>query len=360
MDIHSLEAAFIRYQFRSNGAGRLRLWGKLAKLLRSNVPIKKALESIYERRLRMSKSDVTAKAVADWLEQMNNGIRFSEAIVGWVDANERMLLSAGEQSGTLSGALESSVLLMKSKKAIRSAIIGGTAYPMILLLMSFGILMLFGYLVIPAFSKVVGDDKWTGAALAMIQISHFVQHWLWLVGVMTVALFVAFIWSLPRWDGKYRVLADKYIPYSIFRMVEGATWMIALSAMVDAGIRLENALEEMAERAYPWLENRIRACLTGMRSGKNPGESLIESGMGFPDPEILDDISVYSALSGFEEALSRIGREWLEDGVDRIKGVMNALFAIFVVLVGVIIASMVGGMFAMQIQLTQILKSMSH
>lgn len=357
MNKKDIELRFNQFQFKSGLASRLKLWRKLSKLLGNNVPIKKALESMLESRLRVSKTDTIAIAISAWLVSTNNGVRFSVAIDGWVSDNEIMLLSAGEQSGSLRGALESCVKLMVSGKKIKSTIISGITYPAFLIMMAFGVLLLFGYKVIPVFSAIVGDDKWTGMAGMMVSISHWVQNYLVFAAIAVIVIIAVFFWTLPRWVGKYRVIADRYVPWSVYRMIQGSAWMIALAAMIDAGMRIETALDEMRKRANPWLASRIASCLVGMRSGFTVGESLSNSGMEFPDREIIDDLVVYSSLSGFDDALKKIGDEWLEDGVDRIKGVMAVLFSMFVVLDAGILAFMFAGMLAMQLQLTPLLRA---
>ena len=357
MNKKEFERKFAQFQFKSGLTARLNLWRKLSKLLSNNVPIKKALESMLESRLRVSKKDTVATAITDWLVSTNNGVRFSVAIDGWVSDNEIMLLSAGEQSGSLRGALDSCVKLMLSGKKIKSAIVSGITYPAFLIMTAFGILLLFGYRVIPVFSANVGEDKWTGMAGIMVVVAHWVQNYLAFAAVVVVAIIAVFFWTLPRWAGKYRVIADRSVPWSIYRMIQGSAWMIALAAMIDAGMRIETALDEMQKRANPWLASRIASCLVGMRSGFTVGESLSNSGMEFPDREIIDDLVVYSALSGFDDALKKIGDEWLEDGVDRIKGVMAVLFSVFVVLDAGILAFMFSGMLAMQLQLTSLLRA---
>lgn len=357
LDFNDLNLWWSRNSIRHSGAARRRTWLKLAKLISNGVPILQALQTMQERRLKLkSASDPMVVALTDWIAHMRNGRRFAEAIDGWVPEEERMLIASGEASGTLEASLQSACTQIISGQEIRGALVAGFAYPAILIVLAFGVLVLFGYKIIPAFSGVIGDKGWQGMAASMVWVADFVQHWLWLVAVVLVSSIAAFFVSLPRWDGRTRIFLDLYPPYSIYRTVKGSAWIIAVASLVEAGERMENALKMLADQANPWMRNRIEACLAGMRSGHNLGEALARAGHGFPDQEVIDDLGVYSSLSGFDQALSLIGREMLTETVERIKVSMRLVFGVGLLLVAGIIAWMISGMIAMQTQMGQIMQ----
>lgn len=357
--ISGFEQSFAKVMFKLDTDGRRRLWLKLAKLIGNGVQILNAIASIRNLRIESGgESHPETIALGEWAKQMNNGRPLSEAMDTWIPTDERMLIAAGEASGTMEVALRSSARVLQARKQINAAVIGGLLYPFVLLLMSFGVLYLFGFKIVPAFTTgALKNAHWTGIALGMINVSLFIQQWLWVLGGAFVAILIAFFTTLPRFDGPIRVKLDRYPPYSIFRVIQGSTWLIAMAAMVEAGLRIESALTQLAETAGPWLRNRINACITEMRSGRNMGDALSRTGYEFPDREIINDLGVYAALSGFDQALSITGREWLEESVDQIKKRMNVVFGICILLLGGLIAFMVSGMIAMQLQLATALQT---
>lgn len=355
-DFSDMEMTFARRAISGNSAGRKRIWLKLAKLLDNGVQIKVALESMRTRRVRAKGAkDAVAVAYGEWISEINNGKRFSDAIIGWVPPEEVMLISSGEQSGRMEASLHSAVSLIDSGDKIKSAVIGGLMYPAILILMAFGTLYLFGYKVIPGFARILPEDRWTGLAANMVDVSHFVQNWLWLVALLLIVVIASVIWSLSRWNGAIRTKLDAYPPYSIYRLVKGSTWMIALSSLVEAGVRAETAFQMLGERASPWLKERNDACLHGMRNGYSIGDALARSGHNFPDAEIIDDLGVYSSLSSFDQALAVIGKETMASSIESIQGVMKIVFNAGIAVVGVLLFWMIGGMLAMQVQMSSAL-----
>lgn len=353
--VKGLEAGFAKFWFKHiDHSARRRLWLKLAKLIGNGVQILQAVDSIKDRRIASGgKGEPETLALSAWSAAMKNGARLSKAMEGWVTVEEMMLISAGEQSGTLEASLRSAARVMEARKRISGAVYAGLAYPFVLVLMAIGVLFLFGFKIVPAFTKVLQGAEWHGLAKGMIIISNFAHDWLWLVVPAAGVMIVVFFMTLSQFDGPLRIRLDRYAPYSIYRIMQGSTWLIALSAMVEAGLRIEVALEQLASSAGPWLHRRITTCLAGMRSGRNMGEALARAGFEFPDREIIEDLGVYSSLSGFEEALSMLGKEWLDESVEQIESRMKVVFGVCLLMVGLLIAFLVSGMMAMELQMSE-------
>jgi type II secretory pathway component PulF len=225
--------------------------------------------------------------------------------------------------------------------------------------MAIGVLFLFGFRIVPAFTKVLHGAEWHGVAKGMILLSDFARDWLWIAVPVAASLIVVFFATLSHFDGPVRIWLDRYTPYSIYRIMQGSTWLIALAAMVEAGLRIEIALEQLSESAAPWLKRRISTCLAGMRSGHSMGDALARAGYEFPDREIIEDLGVYSSLSGFEEALAMLGREWLDESVAQIESRMKVVFGVCLLCVGALIAFLVSGMMDMELQMSRAMQQLA-
>lgn len=357
--MNDIEYKLNRFLFKADASGRKRLWAKLAKLISNGVPILDAFNSMHARRVASgNEKNPMTLAIGHWIKEIKNGRRVSQAIEGWVDRDEQMLIAAGEQSGKLDEALNSAAEVMEAKKKIRGAVIGGLIYPVVMMCIAIGVLIMFSFKIIPSFTKVVSDEKWHGVARFMIDLANFSRDYILIIVAVIIAVIVAFFVSLPRWSNGFRIKLDQYAPYSVYRMLQGSTWMISFAALVSAGVRIENALQQLSEGASPWMADRVQSCLRGMRSGLNAGDALAKSGYGFPDLEIIDDLGVYSKLSGFDEALSIIGKEWIKESVESIQVMMKVIFGISLLFVGFFVAFMVGGLVGMELQMAEIMKSM--
>lgn len=348
---------FAIFQFKMNAKKRIRMWRKIQSMIRNGVPILEAIQEMLRRAASKSKSHPDVIMLNEWRIELQKGHRFSVAVASWVPSNEIMIIAAADDAGRLSDGFDSAMLVTRSNAAIKSAVIGGLAYPSFLFALALGMMWMFGTQVIPKFSMIAGDDsKWTGLASVVVKLSYFTQHYLLFVVIGLIVFIGAIFWSLSRWDSSLRIKLDKYPPFSIYRMVTGASWLISLSALIKSGVRLEAALQKLASNSGLWMKNRIFAAIMGLRSGSTLGDALAKSGYNFPDEEIIDDLMVYSKLSGFDDALSILGNEWINEGVSRIRDQMKVLFSIAILCVASVIAIEAGGLFAMQGQLQTIIK----
>lgn len=361
LDLSGLAFSFGKFQFRHNTDYRRRVWVKLSKLIQNGVNIIDAIQSMRQRRFReYGASDPVVLAMDAWVRHLKNGRKLNDAVADWVPPQERMLIAAGERSGKLADALMSSAAVMVAQRDIKRAVIGGLAYPILLVIAVFGMLFFFGYKLIPTFSRIVPDDKWSGMASFVVGVSHWVQHWLWLPAALLLLGGGWLLWALPNWVGAYRVKADRWPLFATYRLVTGSAWIISLSAMVGAGERIEDALNLLSKGVQPFVESRTQSILRGLRNGLNLGDAMSYARTGFPDPEIIDDLATFSAVAGLDEALKTIAREWISDSVESIRSSMKVVFNIGLVAVAVVLGVMMTGLIAMQMQMGQLIQHGAH
>src|SRR3546814_18795379 len=82
---------------------------------------------------------------------------------------------------------------------------------------------------------------------------------------------------------RIRIYLDKIPPWSIYRMLQGSTFLLNIAIMIKAGVRLQNILIMMDKTGSPWVRSRVGAALAGINSGLNLGQALPGTGYQFPD-----------------------------------------------------------------------------
>lgn len=346
--MRDVEIFFAKAQF--NGEVRVKFYRKLSSLLTNGVPAMQALELLYARASNNGKSRGAPLAVVleSIIQVVRSGGSLASGLKVWVPTAEGMLLQAGERSGSLEEAMISACEVMDSGTRMKAAVKGGVTYPAILFMAAMGVLLLFGLKVIPEFARVADPKSWTGVAAMMYVMSNAVQVYT-IPGFGAIAAVIAVIMSsLPRMTGAMRIKLDAFPPYSIYRISVGSGFMISLSALVKAGVPLEKALQELRATATPYLSERIQATIMGLRSGVNFGEALNRAGHKFPDQEIIDDITIYASLSGFDKAMETVAKEWLEKGVEDVNAKAKALNGAAMGFMGGVIGFLVYGMIAIQ------------
>lgn len=342
-------------KFSMNGKVRLRLYRKIAGLLSNGVSLQAALDVLYDQASKggKKKGDPVAIGIDSWRQTYRNGRPFGQALAGWAPLSERMLVEAGETGSRLDEALMNVIKLAESDAAIKGALVGGLSYPGVLLTMLGGMLYLFGVQVIPNFEQLLPKDQWTGLAYGMALMSTFAQDYLIPTAIGLVVFVVVFSISAPKWTGRIRVFFDKIPPWSIYRLVQGGGFLMAVAALVGIGVSVPEVLRKLRRNANPWMRERIDDALRHVNSGANLGDALYRGGYGFPDQEVVEDLRIYASLSSFDESLKAVSNEWLETGVDKIKAQAKVLNTVAILLIGITIMTLLGGLFALQQQITQ-------
>lgn len=349
------ERWFARVQF--GGKQRVRVYRKIVRLLQNNVPLLVALQSIWVLASKNGKKPglPTAQILQAWINQVKNGKALDVAIQGWVPETDRTVIGAGNESGKLPEAIENACYLYEGQKKIRNAVIAGVAYPFALFVMVIVFLFIFGIDVIPKFETVLPRDRWTGLAGQMSSLSDFVQNWMVPTLIGVAALFAVMLWSMPRWTGKARVKLERFPPYSLYKLVTGSGFLLSMAALTSAGVKQTNALRIMMRDAKPWMQERLSRTLYFVNEGQNLGEALYLTGLQFPDPETVNDLRTYAPLTGFDEMLMRLGRENLEDTIERIQQQSVIMRNAGLMFGAIVVAWLFMGIFSIQTQITQAL-----
>ena len=331
---------------------RLRLYRKLASLLRTGMPLPRALDTLW----RVASDDgrrpnlPLALATDQWRRQVYDGNSIGRTLADWVPAREWMVVEAG--SGNLAEALEAAASLTETSRRMVGAVFGAVAYPIFLVILLSVILWIFSVQAIPAFAQVKPMEQWTGLAAGMAVMSQLVHAgMLPLAAAVSVAVAVA-LWSLPRWTCAWRSAFDRVAPWSLYRMIVGAGVLTSLVSFMRAGMPVPEAVRRLRVGAGPWLAERLDATLYFLNSGHDLGAALQMAGHGFPDRAIIEDLRVYASLGNLEEALQRIAAEWTRESVERLDAFSGTMKVVGMVLVAATVAWIQIGIITVQQQLT--------
>lgn len=336
-----------------SSTGRLKIYRKLAALLRNRFSLMNALDMIYNGLSEDGKhpNEPLAVAVSAWGRALQEGHPFSDSLKGWAPSRERLMLSVGDVSDLESALLNLIKVTEGSTRMIRP-IISSIAYPSFLLMMSVLILYAIGVYMVPPMLSAAPNTKWTGTAKSLIALSFWIEkNWALAFSVFPV-LFITIYVTIGRWTGPIRVKFDHYPPWSLYKIFAGITWLLALSALIKGGVPVSVALTSLRRDSNKYLIERIDGALKYIKNGDNLGQALDKAGHEFPDKQIIADLKIYSELDNFEEALDKLANEWLDESVYMIEQRAEIMNMIAMLMVSGIIAWAVFGTFDMQDQIT--------
>ena len=355
--MNKLELLYAKLMFRMNTEKRMSICRKLASLLRNDFTLIDALE-----RLEMVEShggtrprEPFAIVMREWQKNLERGMTFSEATRGWVPQNETLLVTSGNLSN-LVVALENVGRVVDGTQRIRRAMTSAIGYPLFLLGLTFGIIIMVGIYLVPPLIEVGGGNVvWRGSAQSLVWLSNISIKY-WYIFLVVFASVIAVVWvSLANWSGRLRAVFDKFPPWSIYKIQMSVGWLMSLGAMVSAGVTIPDAMRMLADSANRYLKSILERTLRYIANGENLGRALEHTGRDFPDSEIIGDLTIYADMNGFDENLNRVANDYLNESVRKMEKISNTLNSIGILLISAIIAWVVLGTFQMQDQITSAL-----
>ena len=127
---------------------------------------------------------------------------------------------------------------------------------------------------------------------------------------------------------------------------------MSLGAMVSAGIAIPEAIRMLADNSNRYLRRILETVLRYIANGDNLGVALANSKFGFPDDEIIGDLTIYADMNEFDKNLNRVAQDYLDESVRKMEKISSTLNSLGILLVSAIIAWVVLGTFQMQEQIT--------
>ncbi len=287
--------------------------------------------------------DPVAFLCAIWNEAVLNGDSLGEAVEGWVPHAESSILKVSGQADLPRATRNLETLFVASKK-MRRSIINGTAMPVFSLYMLAGVFIAFHVYGTPIFSSQLPLSKWPAPPLIIDSVGNFFWNYWILTLVMPVVIFMLAAYSLPRLTGRIRLFLDFFPPWSIYKIVSGASFMLSLAAMRAVGMTNGDAMTAIAGDASPWLKDildRARAEMTNAQG--NIGAALLAVGANFPDEVTVLNLRSFSPMPTFSETIEATAGAWLENAVLKLADRMKIINTAMGILVGgVIIFGLIG------------------
>ncbi len=318
--LNDIQYKFNRVMFKRDLKGLLRLYRKLSGMLDNNEALPRAIDRLWVHSSENGTKLNSPMAVAlkEWKGALQEGRNLTDAMLGWVPDRHAMILRAGEESGAIAKGLQTIEHIEKSSSEMRAVISKAVGYPIFVFLALFGVLWVLGMNLVEPIRQYAPESVQAKIG-ALGSVTDFVRH----QGIFIFMLFggLAFltVWSMPRWVGKWRVKADKYVPYSWYRIWNGSAFLMSMSALLAAQTPVSRALSILEASASPWLRERIFSARQEVMRGKNLGEALEADGLGFPEKTIIRDMIILSERTDVSAVLENVSKEWLTDKIEELE-----------------------------------------
>ena len=316
---------------------RYKFYRKLAQLLENGVPLNTAMGQIARIASR-SRSSIMPVLYRKWIRNIENGANFGQVLSEYIPSSEAILLETGANSGRLVEALENTAQSIEQQAKVKKAIIGSAAYPMVLVAMLIAAMLLSSYQVIPTFEEIIPVEEWVGISYGVAIAAQFIRSYSFMIFATLGAIVLVIIYTMPRWTSKSRITFDNIPPWSMYKMWQGSSFLLAISSMMASGVKLDEvSLGKISKQSDPYLSQRIRSLVRFITAGDNLGDALYKSGYKFPDEEIISDLQIYANLRGFDQNLIWITRSWVDSLVEQVQVTMKVVNVVILMLIAIVI-----------------------
>jgi len=257
----------------------------------------------------------------------------------------RATVAAGEQSGHLDVVLERLAEYTEARQILRQTVTNALIYPIVLVLMSVGIISFMLASVVP---KIVGVFENAGGELpgltrGLIATSDFLRnHWFLLIVGIGAVIYV--IWWLLQKDGPKRryhnMLLRTPIVGRLTRGINTARFTRTLSILAGSGVPILDALKIAAEvvENLP-MRDAVNEAAVRVREGAAISTSLAASKL-FP-PMMIHLISSGEAGGRLEEMLGRSATNQEREVNALITTLLGILQPLLIVAMGAVVMTIV-------------------
>jgi len=321
---------------------------QLATLVDAGLPLLRGL-----RVLEKQERNVNLKGIlSDLSVSIEGGSTFSEALAQHPKVFNRLFINmvkAGELGGVLEVVLKRLAEFSEKAQKIKGKVKAAMFYPVAVLLVAFGIMILLLTWVIPKFKDVFAgmNIKMPWFTTFVMNISDMVRvHFLETMGVFAVlvVLFLLFIktkFGRRLWD-KFKLIMPP--TGQVVTKVSISRFTRTLGTLVSSGVPILQALTIVKETAGNVI---IASAVALVHESVKEGETItapLEASRVFP-PMVISMVDVGEQTGALPEMLLKIADNYDEEVDNAVSAMTSLLEPIMIVLLAVIVGSIVIAMF---------------
>ena len=301
---------------------RSSVWRMISDVVASGVALDEALDSLIEG-YQLTGQDDLAQVLAEMRAASLDG-RIPERMSRYVSPAERLIMEGlGSQEADV--VFSSASRLLRNRLAIRKAFNDAIAMPILLALSLLGLILFFGYELLPAFLEIIDEDELPVFQAVVVDVTMGLSHNPLLPFLIIGAIIACLVVLMRYWTGPGRVVADSFPPFSIQRMQAGTGFLFAVIEHGRIGSAVNaDLLLSMARVTGPYEASRIQALVPFLEETGNLGTAGLEAEQNFPDDELSVIIRL---LWNRSDGIGKAG-EFLERRLDEIEERVRAKMAI--------------------------------
>jgi type IV pilus assembly protein PilC len=327
-----------------------------ATMIDAGLPLVQCLEILSSQQPNKYFADV----LRDVKNSVEQGSTFSDALRRHPKVFDELfvnLVQAGEAGGILDTIMNRLTVYIEKRQKLARQVKGALTYPIIVMIIAAGVLVVMLTFVIPSFETMFkdfgGKEGLPALTQFMVSISHGFVSFLPFIAIAVTAIVSSVMYVYRQPKGKlafHRMFLVLPVVGDVLRKNSVARFTRTLGTLLQSGVPILDALDICARTAGNLvIEAAILHVRQKISEGKNMGEPLAEAKV-FPDM-VVQMISVGEQTGALDQMLNKVADFYEEETDMAVAALTSALEPILMVgvggLVGVMMVSMYLPIFSM-------------
>jgi len=343
--------ARIIYQATFSAQDRIEIYDDFRQYLLDGRSAKETYQKLIDNYSRRGKNpgDAVAQILTECAENLGSGFGLGDSLREWIPDQELSIIESCDLAGRPEDGFINAIDIASGSGRISSTVRATVSVTGYLTLLSVTVIVLFCMMLVPVIIQAVPLSQWNGMQTAVYYFYLLLSDWWWVLLLLFGGVIALVVWSLPRLTGRLRFFLDRFPPWSIYRRIHGAAFIMNVNAMDAAGIPMERAIASMKESTRSaWLYERLDALEHAISSGEeNLGQALDATEYEFPDERAIVKLQSLFETKNSEGSLKRFADTWLENTVRSVERTGDRMRIVSLLLCGVLVILLMLIMFSL-------------
>lgn len=318
---------------------------QLATLIGAGLPLSQSLHTVLEQ----TENKRLQGVIEDIIAAVEGGKSLSDAFSKHPEVFDKVflaLIAAGEASGTLDDSLTRIAAQQEKDAATLSKIRGALTYPIIVLVVIFGVMAFMLFTVVPQVEKLYQDLKKELPLITQIMVStaDFLAQFWWLVLILVGAGVYFFMQYLKTDEGiKFKDTVKLNVPLfgSMFRKLYMARFARTGQTLLATGV----AMLDMLRITSDAVNNTIIGKSIMRAADKVKGGKALSAALQPEDyilPLVPQMIKIGEQSGQIDTMMGKTAQVYEDELDEEIKAISTAIEPILMVILAVVAGGMVG------------------
>ncbi|MBI2298633.1 MAG: type II secretion system F family protein [Armatimonadetes bacterium] len=326
---------------------------QFATMMNAGVSLIRCLTVLEEQ----SSSYKLKEIIRDLQQQVEAGESLSKSLQRYPNIFNNLfigLVRAGEVGGVLDETLERLAVFLERDQELRRKIKSSMTYPVMVMLVAFGIVTFLMTFILPKFIQLfkdLGVTNFPTPTLILKNTSDFMLTWMFKRFYITWPVLFGFLvlfrkWKSTRSGKRIYDWCKLRVPVfgSLGHKIALGRFSRTLSTLLGSGVPVLSAMETTAGTVdNEIISSAIMNARTAIREGEEIAKPLKDSGM-FP-PMVVQMVAIGEETGALDQMLSKVADFYESEVEAMLESLTAALEPIMIVFLGVMVGFIVISMF---------------